>query len=326
MGGGSGGGAPSQSTTYTSNLPEYARPYFERMMQRTEAESNQPYVGYGGQRIAGFTPDTQAGFQGTREIAERGAPGVQAGMGMTAAAGLTGLGASGYRAAPIQQTAFGGQQAEQYMSPYMQQVTERQKEAAVRDFQEGRPSRESEAIKAGAFGGYRSAVQEGVAQRGLANRMADIEATGRQKAYESAQGQFERDRAASMQAQSQTEQQRLAAAQFGLSGAGLGLQAGQGLGQLGAMEQGLGLQRSQALQQQGAQQQQQSQRELDLAYQDFLNQSEYNRNQLNFFSSIMRGIPVQPTQVQNTYANPNPLTQIAGLGIAGLGAYNQFSR
>lgn len=327
MGGGSGGGgAPQQSTTYTSNLPEYARPYFERMMQRTEAESNQPYVGYGGQRIAGFTPDTQAGFQTTREIAERGAPGVQAGMGMTAAAGLTGLGASGYRASPIQQTAFGGQQAEQYMSPYMQQVTERQKEAAVRDFQEGRPSRETEAIKAGAFGGYRSAVQEGVAQRGLANRMADIEATGRQKAYESAQGQFERDRAASMQAQSQTEQQRLAAAQFGLSGAGLGLQAGQGLGQLGAMEQGLGLQRAQALQQQGAQQQQQSQRELDLAYQDFLNQSEYGRNQLNFFSSIMRGVPVQPTQVQNTYANPNPLTQIAGLGIAGLGAYNQFSR
>ena len=316
MGGGSGGGAPSQSTTYTSNLPEYARPYFERMMERTEAESNQPYVGYGGQRIAGFAPDTQAGFQGTREIAERGAPGVQAGMGMTAAAGLTGLDAAGYRAAPIQQSAFGGQQAEQYMSPYMQQVTERQKEAAVRDFQEGRPSRETEAIKAGAFGGYRSAVQEGVAQRGLSNRMADIEATGRQKAYESAQGQFERDRAASMQAQSQTEQQRLAAAQFGLSGAGLGMQAGQGLG----------LQRAQALQQQGGQQQAQSQRELDLAYQDFLNQSEYGRNQLNFFSSIMRGVPVQPTQVQNTYANPNPLTQIAGLGIAGLGAYNQFSR
>jgi len=58
MGGGSGGGAPTQSTTYTSNLPEYARPYFERMMGRSEAESNQPYVGYQGQRLAGFTPDT----------------------------------------------------------------------------------------------------------------------------------------------------------------------------------------------------------------------------------------------------------------------------
>ena len=37
--GGSGGGAPTQSTTYTSNLPEYARPYFERLMNRTEAEN-----------------------------------------------------------------------------------------------------------------------------------------------------------------------------------------------------------------------------------------------------------------------------------------------
>ena len=41
MGGGSSQ-QPTQSTTYTSNLPEYARPYFERMMGRAEAESNQP--------------------------------------------------------------------------------------------------------------------------------------------------------------------------------------------------------------------------------------------------------------------------------------------
>ncbi len=74
MGGGSGGGAPTQSTTYTSNLPEYARPYFERMMSRSEAESNQPYVGYQGQRLAGFTPDTQAGFNITRNLAAQGNP------------------------------------------------------------------------------------------------------------------------------------------------------------------------------------------------------------------------------------------------------------
>jgi hypothetical protein len=324
MGGGSGGGAPTQSTQYTSNLPEYARPYYERMMGRAEAESNQPYVGYGGQRIAGFTPDTQAGFAQTRNV--QGAQNVQAGSALVGQAGLTGLSASGYQANPIQQSSFGSQQAEQYMSPYMQQVIDRQKASATQDFQEGRPSRETQAIKSGAFGGYRQAIQEGVAERGLGRQLSDIEAQGRQKAFEQAQGQFERDRAASIQAQGLTEQQRLAGAQFGLSGAGLGMQAGSALGQLGATEQGLGLQRAQALQQQGATQQQQSQRELDTAYQDFLNQREYEQGRIDFLSRILRGTPVTPTTVQNTYANPNPLTQMAGLGIAGLGAYNQFNR
>lgn len=318
MGGGRSAG-PTQSTTYTSNLPEYARPYFERMMERAEAESNQPYVPYGGQRLAGFTPDTEAGFDITRGVAARGLPEIGAATGILGASAMRGFGAGDYTSAPIQQQAFGQPQAQQYMSPYMEEVVARQKAAAVRDFEEGRPSRETQAIRAGAFGGYRSAIQEGVAQRGLGERLSDIEAAGRQKAFESAQAQFERDRAASMQAQIQTEEQRRAAEQLGLAGAGLSLQAGQGLGQIGAMRQGLTLQQAQALQTQGAAQQEQRQRELDIGYEDFLRQREAERANINFMSSILRGIPVQPTQVRSTYENPNPLAQFGGLGIAGLG-------
>jgi hypothetical protein len=50
-----------------------------------------------------------------------------------------------------------------------------------------------------------------------------------------------------------------------------------------------------------------------------LRQQEAPKQQINFMSNILRGVPVQPTQVQNTYANPNPLAQFGGLGIAGLG-------
>lgn len=317
--GGGGGSQPTTSTVNQSNLPEYARPYFERMMGRAEAESNQPYVGYGGQRIAGFTPDTQQGFDITRGVAARGTPEIDAAGGVLGASAMRGLEASGYTANPIQQSAFGSQQAQQYMSPYMDEVVARQKQAALRDFNEGRPSRETQAIRSGAFGGYRSAIQEGVAQRGLGERMSDIEATGRQRAFESAQAQFERDRAASMSAQGTTEAQRLAAAQYGLAGAGLGMQAGTALSNLGATRQGLTLQQAQALERQGGVQQQQGQRELDLAYQDFLNQRDFDRQQINFMSNILRGVPVQPSTVQNTYANPNPLAQLGGLGIAGLG-------
>jgi hypothetical protein len=314
-----GNPGPSSSTVNQSNLPEYARPYFEKMMDRAEAESNQKYVPYGGQRIAGLTPDTQQGFDITRGVAARGMPELDVAGGVLGASAMRGLGASGYTANPIQQSAFGSQQAQQYMSPYMDQVLSRQKAAAVQDFNEGRPTRETQAIKSGAFGGYRSAIQEGVAQRGLGERLSDIDASGRQKAFENAQAQFERDRAASMSAQGTTEAQRLAAEQYGLAGAGLGMQAGTALSNLGASRQGLTLQQADALQRQGGAQQQQEQRDLDMQYQDFLNQTGFDKQQINFLSNILRGVPVQPSTVQNTYANPNPLAQLGGLGIAGLG-------
>ena len=53
-----GGGAPSQQnvTTTTSHLPGYARPYFENIMNRAQAQSYQQYTPYNAPRIAGFTP------------------------------------------------------------------------------------------------------------------------------------------------------------------------------------------------------------------------------------------------------------------------------
>jgi hypothetical protein len=307
------------STVNQSNLPEYAQPYFERMMGRAEAESNQPYVSYGGQRVADFTSDTQQGFDVTRNLVSRGNPELANASDMLGLAAMRGAQASEYQSNPIRQTGFDSRQTQKYMSPYMNEVIKRQKAALSQDFNEGRGNRNTEAIRAGAFGGYRSAIQEGVAQRGLGERLSDVEATGRQQAFENAQAQFERDRAASMSAQAQTEAQRLAAEQYGLSGAALGMQSAAALGQIGAMQQGLTLQQSEALQKQGAMQQQQDQRGLDVAYQDFLDQRDFDKQQLNFMSSILRGIPVEPERVTSQYQNQNPLAQLGGLGLAGYG-------
>jgi hypothetical protein len=106
---------------------------------------------------------------------------------------------------------------------------------------------------------------------------------------------------------------------MGLGQQQFGLQQAGALGQLGAQQQTLGLQQAQALQQQGAAQQAQEQRSLDIAERDFLNQRDYEKQQLNYFSNIMRGIPVQPSQTVMQYQNPNQFAQFAGLGIAGLG-------
>ena len=111
---------------------------------------------------------------------------------------------------PAQQ--FTGQSVDQYMSPYMDSVVGRQQEDAIEQFERQRAARDARAVTAGAFGGSRQAVQEGLAEEALGRQLGDIRATGSQQAFEQAQQQFERDRSAQM-AQQQAQAQELARVQ-----------------------------------------------------------------------------------------------------------------
>lgn len=84
--------APTNQTVTQTNLPEYARPYFENLLNRTQAQSYQPYQTYGGARIAGFTPE-QLTVQ--RDFANLETPDQfrQATQGFNLAGGLSSLGA-----------------------------------------------------------------------------------------------------------------------------------------------------------------------------------------------------------------------------------------
>ena len=108
--------------------------------------------------------------------------------------------------------AFGRPQAEQYISPYMDAVTDVQKQEASRQAAMQKAGRSAAAVRAGAFGGSRQAIQEGMAEEALQRQIGDIEATGRQRAFENAQAQFERDRAASLASQQANVQSGLQAA------------------------------------------------------------------------------------------------------------------
>jgi len=55
---------PTSTTVYQQALPEYAAPYFERLLQRSETESLQGYQPYTGARLAGFTGGEQAAQAG----------------------------------------------------------------------------------------------------------------------------------------------------------------------------------------------------------------------------------------------------------------------
>lgn len=83
-----------------------------------------------------------------------------------------------------------------YMDPYVRNVLDIQKEKALEDYGIAKAGRSAAAVGAGAFGGSRAAIQEGLAERDLLTRQRDIEATGMQSAYADATRRFEADRAA----------------------------------------------------------------------------------------------------------------------------------
>ena len=318
-GGGGGGGQtvvqqPSSQTVTNTSIPEYARPYVERMLGKTEAltDINQnPYQAYGGQRIAEFSPLQQQAFANvaSQTTAAQLAPATQ----LAGAAGLGSLGVAGQAAGAGQDyyrmatdpSAMGA-----FMSPYMQQAVDRQKFEATRDYAKQLQAQKAQATGAGAFGGSRQAIAEAEAQRNLNQQLQNIQAAGTQRAFEAGQ-----------QAQQFGAGLGLQGLGAALQGYGQAGQAGATLGQLGQTQFGQQQAISAEQQKVGAVQQAQAQQALDLAYQDFLKQRNYPYQQLAFMSDMARGLPLSQASQQIYTAPPNLASQLGGLGMAGLGIY-----
>lgn len=214
MGKGGGGSTTSTGTTYTSSLPKYAEPYYKRLAQRAEAESERAYTPYQGERITQFGPDTQRSFQQVRQTAAAGTPGVDAAQqtagqvagyqsGYTPGAGATGVAdyQSGYQAGAgpdaeqYQAVDWTATDQQAYIDPYVQNVLRQQEEMAQRRFAEQAAGREAQAVQAGAFGGDRRFVQESLAQRDVNEQMNLMQAQGLSQAYQQAQQAFAADQA-----------------------------------------------------------------------------------------------------------------------------------
>ena len=367
MSGGSDAPASQQvtSTNTTSNLPDYARPYFENVVNRAQAESYRPYTPYEGQRIAGFTPDQQELQYEIRDMQTPGQFGTASNF--ATAAGLGSMNAGQYNPASVvnQQVQmpgldmyqmqgaerFGNDQAQQYMSPYAQNVMDVQKREAVRDAQKAQLVGDLGAARQGTYGGARQLLASTERERALGQNLGDIQARGMQSAYENAQAQFERDRSAgfnvgqqnlqaaqqrqqlgtqtglqaalanqssNLDAQRLAEQSRQFGSQQGLAGMGQMLEAGRTLGNLGLTQQQADTQRLGLQTASADQYQQQRQQQYDMAYADFLRQRDYPMEQLGYYSNLLRGLPVGLNTTNTTYAPPPSM--LAQVGGAGLGA------
>ena len=296
-----GGSSPSQPTsTSQTTIPEYAKPYAEKALGKAEALTESPYQAYGGQRMATATPEQQAVRQNVAAMQQPGQ--FAAGTGLAAAGGLGALGAG--QQYMQMATDPGAQQA--FMSPYMQNVVDLQKQEAIRDAQKGQLAQNLGAARQGTYGGARQLLAGTERERNLQQNLANIQAAGSQKAYEDAMRGMQFGTTA------------------GIQGAQAATQAGATLGQLGIGQQQAGIDLAKAQEAFGAMGQAEQQKALDLQYQDFLQQQQYPYKQLGFMSDILRGSAnLAATGGKTVYeAPPSVASQIGGLGLAGLGVYN----
>jgi len=157
----SGGGSSSGTSTQIQDVPDWAKPYAKTALgqasQLTDITKN-PYQSYTGDRTAQFTPLQQQSYQG----------------------------AAAMQAGP---QAFQSQVG-QYMSPYMQQVVERQQQDATRQAGIAEQAQKAQAARMGAFGGSGDYLARGQAASALARQKGDIQAQGLQAAFGNATNQY----------------------------------------------------------------------------------------------------------------------------------------
>ena len=341
---GGGGGGNTTQTSYSTNLPEYAKPFYEELLKQTgkqvyqtDASGNvtgvQEYKPYTGERVAGFTPGQEAVQAEVAGMATPGGFGRAAtglGTGEALGYGTAGLGLSqafGYSPTAISGGTFGAPEAASYMSPYASNVTDIAVREARKQADLAKTAGMTGAIGRGTFGGARQALLQAEQERGAGQNIANIRAQGQQDAYLNAQKMFESDQARRMKAAELGQQGQQYAAglgkELGVAGLQTGLEASAKQGALAATEQVSNLERLKAQAASAGEKQALQQEINNLKYQTFQEQKNYEKAQLDYLSNILRGnaAALGTTQVQYAPA-PSLASQLGGVGLAGLGLYN----
>jgi hypothetical protein len=132
-----------------------------------------------------------------------------------------------------------------------------------------------------------------------------------------------------LNAQQQQEAANQAAEKFAQSAYDMSsrtaLAKAKGLIGVGTEKERAALSRIQALMGIGSQQRALEQASLDMGYDDFLRQQGYSKDQLGFFSNLLRGVPTQPQTSTSTFTQqPGLFQQALGAGLTGLGLYKGY--
>lgn len=263
-----------------TNFPQWYNRLNQANLLRATETAFEPYQAYQGPRQALSDPDQIAARQGIIDTSGIASP----------------FFTEAFNQSKLGSTQLAGTDIRPFMSPFQQGVTDIALREARRQGDIQRNQLDSQATKAGAFGGSRAALEQAEAERNIQQNLADIQATGSQRAYDSALAQLALDRAAASQAAPQ------------MAALGTGLQT---VTTSGLKEAELAAERNRA-ERQGA---------LDIAYQDFLTQRQYPMAQASGLQSLLTGASVPGSSLQTTFGQPPSVGgQVAGAALAGLGA------
>jgi hypothetical protein len=306
--------APTNQTVTQVSIPEYIRPSVERLIGKTEAltDINQnPYRAYGGQRIADFSPMQNRAFNDVANMQTSSQLGAASNLAGGAGLGAFGLaGQMGNAGNNYYGMATNPYATQAFMNPYIQASLSPQLDEMRRQYGITGTQQQGNATRAGAFGGSREALMAAENNRNMNTAMNQTIGQGYDKAFQAAQ-----------QAQQFGANLGLQGQQGALQGYGLANTAAGTLGQLGQTQFGQRQAINQAQQNVGTIQQAQAQQGLDQRYQDFLKQQNYPYQQLAFMSDMQRGLPLSQSATSMYQAPPSMVSQLGGLGMAGLGIY-----
>ena len=271
------------STVTQTNMPDWYQEYTRGLLARSNEIAAQDYQGYDQARVAGLTADQTAGNALIQNNVGIQNPYIDTAQNMLSNAG-----------GGLDQSRFQG-----YLSPYQDQVNARIATLGARNLQENLlPAVNETFTNAGQFGGSRNAEFTNRALRDANESILGQQAQSMNQGYQQA-----------MQSYLTGQQQELG--------------AGQQMGALGTAAQQANIRDAAALQSIGQTQQAFNQQNLDVGYQNFLEQRNWPTAMAQFMNQQVRGFnpPTQTSSASSTPGNynnmsPSPLAQLAGTGIS----------
>jgi hypothetical protein len=301
------GGQPSaQTITNKTELPKWLEEVTKSNLAKAQGIADRPYEAYTGDLIAGFSPEQLQAFDIIQKGVGQAAPNFEAAQ--KAAAG-----SAAYKPQDVQAGSFLTGDISSYMNPYIANVEQKAIEASGRSLEQAKNQIAANAAKAGAFGGSRQGIAEGVAAAESARGIGELSAKLRAQGFDTAAALQSGDYARALQAS-------MANQAAGLQGAATNIAGATALGNLTTAEQAARQQEAALVENVGMQKQGLVQRGLDEAYAKWLEKRNYPIEGLNLLLSATSATPYGGTQTQTKTGGPGASNFLTGLGAVGSAA------
>ncbi len=314
------GTAPQSVTTYgtsTANVPQWISDFQQGVAAKGNAIAATPYQLYNGPRIAGFNADQTNSFQGVRDAQGDFADDFTGAIGMASGAGA-GANASGAAQPwlnkagnPVYNT------VNDYMNPFIGNVVDRIGDIGARNLNEKfMPAINSDFIRAGQYGSTGQMAEVGKALRDTQGEVIAEQNKalmgGYQSALEAAGADANRYGQIGQTAGNMSNMDTEAA-----------LSAAAKTGALSTMAQDAAYKDTSALGAAGTAEQAQTQANYDLAHQDFTDQRDYQKTQLDWLNNLSKGfeMPLSTTTsstgpLEGASFSPSPFNSALGTALS----------